>query len=347
MHTNHERQTAAVQSAMKSLGGRGSVPRRRSAFTLVELLVVIAIIGTLVGLLLPAVQAAREAARRSTCGNNLKQLGLALHNYHDAQKRFPLGSWSSLVSGVYDYNGHTINTWLLPYVEESAVYSKLNLDVPATSAPNNPLLTRRWGFQACPSNPSATTLGAYDGMRMQGASYMPCGGPRSYGNWSTNDCGAAGSPSYCIEGSIVDKQSGMFGYGNNVPGWGGQGSTAAANPWYVRIKDVTDGTSKTIAFGEVLPQNSMYFGMWAIQAHAFATSYRINSTLRQITVTGNIPTDGWPNGLTYNSGMASAHPQGAHVGMADGAVAYLSDNIDFQTFNYLGNRRDGATFEAY
>ena len=311
-------------------------------FTLVELLVVIAIIGTLVGLLLPAVQSAREAARRSTCGNNLKQLGLALHNYHDAQKRFPLSSWSSFVSGAYSYDGHTINTWLLPYVEEADVYSKLNLDVPASFAPNAALLQgRTWSFQACPSNPNATTRGGYDGAGGHGASYMPCAGPRSYLNWSTNDCGAAGSPSYCIEGSMVDKQSGMFGYGNNVPGWN------TTNPWYVRMKDVTDGTSKTIAFGEVLPQNSMYLGMFAIQAHAFATSYRINSTLRQITVNGNIPTDGWPNGLTYNSGMASAHPQGAHVGLADGAVAYLSDNIDFRTFNYLGNRRDGATFEAY
>ncbi len=312
-------------------------------FTLVELLVVIAIIGTLVGLLLPAVQSAREAARRSTCTNNLKQLGLALHNYHDAQKRFPLSSWSSLVSGAYSYDGHTINTWLLPYVEESAVYSKLNLDVPSNSAPNAALLIgRRWGFQACPSNPNATTLGGYDGGWMsQGASYMPSAGPRSYGNWSTNDCGAAGSPSYCIEGSMVDKQSGMFGYGNSVPGWN------TTNPWYVRIKDVTDGTSKTIAFGEVLPQNNMYFGMWATQAHAFATSYRINSNLRQVTVTGNIPTDGWPNGLIHNSGMASSHSGGAHAMMADGAVAFLSDNIDFKTFNYLGNRRDGAIFDAY
>jgi len=315
----------------------------RHGFTLVELLVVIAIIGTLVGLLLPAVQAAREAARRSTCANNLKQLGLALHNYHDAQKRYPLSSWSSLVSGAYSYDGHTINTWLLPYVEEAAVYSKLNLDVPSSSAPNAALLTgRSWAFQACPSNPNATRTGGYDGGWMsQGASYMPCAGPRSYGNYSTNDCGAAGSPTYCIEGSMVDKQSGMFGFGNSVPGWN------TTNPWYVRVKDVTDGTSKTIAFGEVLAHNSQYFGMWATQAHAFATSYKINSTLRQITVTANVPTDGWPNGLMYNSGMASTHPQGAHVALADGAVAFLNDNIDFVTFNYLGNRKDGATVGGY
>ena len=331
-----------TRNAIARRDRRKTAGKNPHGFTLVELLVVIAIIGTLVGLLLPAVQSAREAARRSTCANNLKQLGLALHNYHDAQKRFPLSSWSSLVSGAYNYDGHTINTWLLPYVEEAATYSKLNLDVPASSAPNYALLIgRTWSFQACPSNPNATTRGSYDGGGGHGASYMPCAGPRSYGNYSTNECGAAGSPSYCIEGSMVNKQSGMFGFGNNVPGWN------TTNPWYVRIKDVTDGTSKTLAFGEVLPQNNQYFGMWATQAHAFATSYKINSNLRQITATGSIPTDGWPNGLIYNSGMASAHPQGAHVSMADGAVAFLSDNIDFQTFNYLGNRRDGATFEAY
>ena len=313
-------------------------------FTLVELLVVIAIIGTLVGLLLPAVQSAREAARRSTCGNNLKQLGLALHNYHDAQKRFPLGSWSSLISGVYNYDGHTINTWLLPYIEEVAVYSKLNLEVQANVSPNYALLMgRSWAFQACPSNPSATRLGAdYQGGWMsQGACYMPCAGPRSYGNWSTTDCGTAGMPSYCANSSTVDPKSGMFGNGNNVPGWN------TTTPWYVRMKDITDGTSKTIALGEVLPQNNAYFGMWATQAHAFATSYKINSDLRKITATSSFPTDGYPNGLIYNSGMASSHPGGAHVVMADGAVAYLSDNIDFVTFNYLGNRKDGATFDSY
>jgi len=323
----------------------GKHAHSRRAFTLVELLVVIAIIGTLVGLLLPAVQSARESARRSTCANNLKQLGLALHNYHDAQKRYPLSSWSSLVSGAYNYDGHTINTWLLPFVEEATVYSQLNLDAPSNVSPNYALLKgRSWAFQAGPSNQNATRLGGYnDGGNSQGASYMPCAGPRSYGNYTTNDCGTAGNPTYCSStgSTTVDTKSGMFGFGNNVPGWN------STSPWYVRVKDVTDGTSKTIAFGEVLPQNNMYFGMWAIQAHAFATSYKINSTLRQITVTGSIPTDGYPNGLQYNSGMASAHPQGAHVALADGAVAFLGDNIDFVTFNYLGNRKDGATLDSY
>ena len=318
----------------------------RRAFTLVELLVVIAIIGTLVGLLLPAVQAARESARRSACANNLKQLGLGLHNYHDAQKRFPLGSWSSLISGAYNYDGHTINTWLLPYIEEAGVYSKLNLEVQANVSPNYALLMgRSWAFQACPSNQNATRLGAdYQGGWMsQGASYMPCAGPMSYGNYTSNDCGTAGNPTYCSStgSTTVDRKSGMFGPGNQVPGWN------TTTPWYVRMKDITDGTSKTIALGEVLPQNNAYFGMWATQAHSFATSYKINSTLRQVTATSSFPTDGWPNGLIYNSGMASSHPGGAHVVMADGAVAYLGDNIDFTTFNYLGNRRDGATLDPY
>ncbi len=329
---------------------RGSCRRPRclnkrvwpSGFTLVELLVVIAIIGVLIGLLLPAVQAARESARRSVCLNNMKQLGLALANYHGANEKFPRCSFYSLNSdGSGNYHGHTINSWILPFVEHQAEYDQLDLDLPSTATVNRNVLagtvggTGKWSFQACPSNQFARRLGNYNGFggnQEQGASYMPCGGPRSYGNYNTTDCGAAGLPDYCGDSSIVDRKSGMFAIGNSS--WG----------HFTRVRDITDGLSKTIAMGEVRPENNMYFGMWAIQAHAFSTSYRINSTLRRITVTASIPTDGYPQGLQYNGGMASAHPSGAHVLMADGSVRYLDETINFETFNYLGNRRDGRVF---
>ena len=310
-----------------------------AGFTLIELLVVIAIIGVLVGLLLPAVQQAREAARRSVCLNNMKQLGLALANYHDVNKQFPRCSFYALNSdGTPNYNGHTINSWILPFVEHQADYDQLDLDLPSNAAVNLAVLggpvggMGRWSFQACPSNPLSRQLGNYNGFggrQEQGASYMPCGGPRSYGNYNTTDCGAAGLPDYCGQSAIVDKKSGMFAIGNSS--------------WrhFTRVRDITDGLSKTIAMGEVRPENNMYFGMWAIQAHAFATSYRINSTLRQITDTAAIPTDGFPKDLQYNGGMGSAHPGGAHVVMADGSVHFLNETINFETFNYLGNRQDG------
>jgi len=106
---------------------------KRRAFTLVELLVVIAIIGILIALLLPAVQAAREAARRSQCTNNLKQIGLALHNYHDVQRSFPLGAYTG-VGPVYGHlSGTNWRTEILPYLEQGALYSKLTFDGSAFS----------------------------------------------------------------------------------------------------------------------------------------------------------------------------------------------------------------------
>jgi prepilin-type N-terminal cleavage/methylation domain-containing protein len=314
----------------------------RRAFTLVELLVVIAIIAVLIGLLLPAVQTAREAARRSACGNNIKQLGLALQVYHDANRKFPRCSfYARNADGTANYHGHTVNSWLLPFVEYQSDYDRLDLEQPSTAAVNLNILagpsggSGRWSFQACPSNPLALRLGSYNGFggnREQGASYMPCGGPRSYGGngWaSTNDCGAAGSPDYCGDSGIVNPRSGMFAIGNIA--WG----------FFTQDRDITDGLSSTIAMGEVRPENNMYFGMWAIQAHAFSACHRINSTLRRITATANIPTDGWPAGLQYNGGMGSAHPGGAHAVFGDASVRFLSENIDFATFCYLANRADG------
>jgi prepilin-type N-terminal cleavage/methylation domain-containing protein len=125
-------------SRVKGAIGRGARTavhdrlRTAKGFTLVELLVVIAIIGTLVGLLLPAVQSAREAARRSSCTNNLKQLGLATHNYHDARKTFPLSAnyppgWDVVVNGAWQtYTRLSVHVVLLPFVEESALYSYAN-----------------------------------------------------------------------------------------------------------------------------------------------------------------------------------------------------------------------------
>ena len=167
MHTNPDRQTAAVRSAMKSPGGGGSGPRRRNAFTLVELLVVIAIIGTLVGLLLPAVQAARESARRSSCTNNIKQLALALHNVHDAKGKLPFasnvcdtryaGTWTPQNS-TYPYR--TWNVDIMPFIEMGTLYNQLDLkqDLQTFAANRAALQGKRMPAQECPSNPHATRL---------------------------------------------------------------------------------------------------------------------------------------------------------------------------------------------
>lgn len=308
----------------------------RRGFTLIELLVVIAIIAVLIALLLPAVQQAREAARRSQCKNNLKQLGLAVHNYHDTCQTFPLSAMFVINSdATTNYNGHTFNSFIFPYVDQAPAYNTLNFAVPCTSAPNAAVCVgKTWAFQACPSNPFAQTLGTYDGTgNTQGASYVVCAGPASYGNYSTTDCAVTGAPTYCSTAAVgtnVTMRSGIFSMGNAA--------------WYYasRIRDVTDGSSNTILLGEVRPEGNSYFGMFAIQAYGFATAYKINSTLR-LPPTGTIPHYGYPSGLQYNAGMGSAHVGGAHVCLADGSVRFLSDNISFATLNYLSHKSDGNT----
>ena len=121
--------------------------KRRNAFTLVELLVVIAIIGILIALLLPAVQAAREAARRAQCNNNLKQMGLALHNYHDSYKKFPPGNMSGLV-----FSGISIHARLLPYLEQKNVQDLINFGVPYNDPTNDMARLSPVSLFLCPSD---------------------------------------------------------------------------------------------------------------------------------------------------------------------------------------------------
>jgi prepilin-type N-terminal cleavage/methylation domain-containing protein len=139
--------------------------RRASAqlgFTLVELLVVIAIIGTLVGLLLPAVQTARESARRSSCQNNIKQLGLALHNYHDARKKLPAAlDWTQMTDDWVTAQPGKCTTWhvmVMPFTENLDLFDKLNFNVAPQGFPwdttnRSVLLPAKVGLQICPSNP--------------------------------------------------------------------------------------------------------------------------------------------------------------------------------------------------
>src|SRR5262245_57764577 len=125
-------------------------PRQRRGFTLVELLVVIAIIGALVALLLPAVQSAREAARRMKCQNHLKQIGLGLHSYHDVHGGLPSGGMST-TSAASANDGMGFHVFLLPYVEQSALYQQFNGSLPYNVAPNRDLGATKVALYLCPS----------------------------------------------------------------------------------------------------------------------------------------------------------------------------------------------------
>jgi prepilin-type N-terminal cleavage/methylation domain-containing protein len=206
----------------------------RSAFTLVELLVVIAIIGTLVGLLLPAVQAARESARRSTCANNLKQIGLALHNHHDAKSRLPPGAAKDVAP--FGTSGGWGTTWLvyiLPFIEDTDVWNKWKFDAAGTTNygsghPNaNPTLNPSGTKYFCPSSPLPKLNSWAAGARRATASYVAIAGASKDVLASQDSrCGTNAYTGHICTGGMMFNMSQM------------------------RFKDCTDGTSKMLAVGE-------------------------------------------------------------------------------------------------
>ncbi len=350
MHTNRDRGSAAVQSAIKSQRSQrcgGSVPRRRGAFTLVELLVVIAIIGTLVGLLLPAVQAARESARRSTCTNNIKQLALALHNVHDAKGKLPFATNMARWNGsAIDWRGGATwpgRTWMvdaMPFIEMADIYSSLSSNQNLDDGTNQTKLRgKRMPAQECPSNPFATMLQmtnkdpragkAFDWDGWYGISQTPvecyaaCAGPQNF-DYRGYDC--ASNNSYCsAAGSYAFRQDAA-----STPGIFSGGSEFQA-----RFKDVTDGLSGTILIGERKGEQFLTGGVFSGLWRAFQTGTYINSTTRSFVD---------PNAqYSYPPGASSYHQGGASFAMADGSVAFLTDSTDFVVYNYLGGRADGQS----
>jgi prepilin-type N-terminal cleavage/methylation domain-containing protein len=305
----------------------GQRARRHRGFTLIELLVVIAIIAILIALLLPAVQQAREAARRTECKNKLKQLGLALHNYHDTLLRFP---YNNVGSGVV----HTWNEFIFPYIDQAPLYNQINFSIAAGAGANGTLLNnRKYTFQACPSNPRSDDTKAIDGAGFYGDGsitwntgimcYNVMAGPAQL-NWGAQaDC-APGYPSYC----------GLAGTANYTDNPGAApGIFAQSGVVSTKIRDITDGASNTIMLGEHRGELCIYQGMFSGNFGGTTTGLKINSTLINNTnATTTYPT---------NHGMSSHHVGGAHALLADGAVRFLSNNIDFPTFNYLGGKSEG------
>ncbi len=314
------------------------VPRRRSwkwAFTLVELLVVIAIIGILIALLLPAVQAAREAARRTNCRNNLKQLGLALHNYHDIQGKFPSGSTNNpgwIWSPGIQRKGSVLVA-LLPYFEQRPLYDQLDFrgDVVAQLAALG-YGARELPTLRCPSDPQRDPNTGQ-------TNYAPCIGAQampSQGGCST------------YPGNVFN--TGPVGHGSTDNGMETSGCfsryTFGAN-----FADIKDGTSNTIAMGEI---------RWFCGDHHRGGWMNPNALWTATTAPINFPTcpgEGLGQSATMNcyhfanwmtsQGFKSSHPGGAQFVFADGSVQFLSETIDYMTYQRLGCRRDGLPVGQY
>ncbi|QDV50925.1 DUF1559 family PulG-like putative transporter [Gimesia fumaroli] len=307
-------------------------PRRRG-FTLIELLVVIAIIAILIALLLPAVQQAREAARRSTCKNSLKQIGLALHNYHDVHRSYPpgyiargvtFGQASSFETG----SGFAWGTMVLPFMDQAPLYNQLNLDLDASVSPNIELGDEAIPIFRCPSDTNQGVFTVSDGSN----SYMLA---------SANYVGIYGYGSLTDDpGDPTDK--GILFRNSNI-----------------KIRDITDGSSNTIVVGERSHQHQFVGASTVVEAdstwYAAIPNVTRPSGMMMMPVegsaslilghvgqgTGMMSMQHPPNTTNHIANFSSKHEGGAHFLLGDGAVRFLSENIHYETFRYLGTISDG------
>jgi prepilin-type N-terminal cleavage/methylation domain-containing protein len=284
--------------------------RSRNGFTLIELLVVIAIIAVLVAILLPAVQQAREAARASQCRNNLKQIGIALHNYLETTGGFiPRGvnhSTGPACCCVTDNGqvGHTIHTMLLPYVDQGGLYNKIDLGVNASNTANSAIWSTRVPAFICPS----AILPPVPASGVQPHSYPAAGTNHGYGL-----CGRHGS---AATNGIFASQWGLIDESTN--------SMAAQS---MTINKVKDGLSNTMAFSEfaygmkgALPATHPYGQSWFQPYYGF-TEYSV-----MVNATPNSPAITYST--THNWGtVRSYHVGGVHGLMMDGGVKFVSDSI--------------------
>lgn len=321
-------------------------PARR-AFTLTELMIVIAVVGTLIAILLPAVQAAREAARRTQCQNHLKQISLATMNHVDARKRFPPGLEQRLFASSPIYRGSSVFAHLLPFMEDTALHDVWDFDDPLnnTAGGASARTATKLGWYLCPADRVETNPVASSGRHYALTSYGGNGGTRSY------------PP----EQASVD---GMFHT---------TGSASEPKPGQrsVRPRDIVDGTSHTLLFGERNHDDpnfeSFVAGGWTqgIAAWGWALPSGGRKSIGHVTMSAATPINEQLSFTVATSGTAnppanssvafvyyderrlctwgSRHSGGANFAMTDGSVRFVEETIDDEAFIALSTRSGEET----
>jgi prepilin-type N-terminal cleavage/methylation domain-containing protein/prepilin-type processing-associated H-X9-DG protein len=331
--------------------------RRRPGFTLIELGVAIAVTGLLVALLLPAVQAAREAARRTQCTNNLRQIGLAFHNYYDAFRQLPpayVGShskilpwWFGIESTYDDANVHTYGEFLLPFLEQSAVSQRVDFTQPVFSpanltpiglpdytAPNQSAVAVVLPGFLCPSTPQRANpftfiwadLGTPISARVGATDYGPSNG--------------------------VSRGGGLLSYVNfTFPGRVADG-VLSGNNLSPRFSDITEGTSNAALMWEIAGRPDRY-----------NLGVKVGTTTgggwSEVDNAGNWFHGSTPDGSSSpgpcainctnarETGVYSFHPGGVNLLLADGSVQFLNENVNIQIFVDLVIIQDGVQVSAF
>jgi prepilin-type N-terminal cleavage/methylation domain-containing protein/prepilin-type processing-associated H-X9-DG protein len=345
--------------------------RQRSAFTLIELLVVIAIIAVLIALLLPAVQAAREAGRRAQCTNNLKQFGIALHNYHDTFGCFPFGKggdYMSVVQGAPPYARWSPHSQLLSLIEQGNVAAAIDFryppETPDIGVPGQVYLP---AYQD-PGRQNSTVC------RIQIATFLCPSDPAGVGNWPGRNNYVANEQTWICD--LTDGSMSMM----NMMGPTDQPRGVFYNKSSVRLADVTDGTSQTAFFSEKLRGNgtpnprtdmfmmsvtgslddtyracrgmadSMAMPLLSQQGATWSMGEMVSTTYNHVAPPNNRTCAGMDATMMGSMSMAgmpvqippsSYHPGGANLLLGDGSVRFIKDSIDLRVWRALGTRNGG------